>query len=110
MPPTTGPARRAWPCSPMRCAPGASATGPAVGTSLVLDGRPCEVVGVLPASFAFPLQSRAELWINGDRGVPRSFPFPGDITTVRDSHLLYVVGRLRHGVTRRLRPRPRCRR
>jgi putative ABC transport system permease protein len=73
---------------------------PAVGSSLVLDGRPCEVVGVLPASFAFPLQSRAELWVNGDRGVPRSFPFPGDITTVRDSHLLYVVGRLKPGVTR----------
>ncbi len=74
-------------------------TGPAVGTSLVLDGRPCEVVGVLPEAFEFPPVSRAELWINGDRGVPRSFPFPGDITTVRDSHLLYVVGRLRDGVT-----------
>ena len=72
---------------------------PAVGSSLVLDGRPCEVVGVLPASFAFPLQGRAELWVNGDRGVPRSFPFPGDITTVRDSHLLYVVGRLKADVT-----------
>ncbi len=70
----------------------------AVGAALVLDGRPCEVVGVLPADFTFPLQSRAEVWINGDRGVPRSFPFPGDITTVRDSHLLYVVGRLRPGV------------
>ncbi len=73
-------------------------TAPAIGAPLVLDGRPCEVVGVLPAGFEFPLQSRAELWINGDRGVPRSFPFPGDITAVRDSHLLYVVGRLRDGV------------
>ena len=71
---------------------------PAIGAALVLDGRPCDVVGVLPAGFEFPLQSRAELWINGDRGVPRSFPFPGDITAVRDSHLLYVVGRLREDV------------
>lgn len=74
-------------------------TGAVLGASLVLDGRPCDVVGVLPAGFSFPLMPRAELWINGDRGVPRSFPFPGDITTVRDSHLLYAVGRLRDGVT-----------
>ena len=81
----------------------------AVGAALVLDGRPCDVVGVLPADFTFPLLSRAEVWINGDRGVPRSFPFPGDITTVRDSHLLYVVGRLRRGRGPRHRRRRRCR-
>jgi len=72
--------------------------GAALGASLVLDGRPCDVVGVLPAGFTFPLLPRAELWINGDRGVPRSFPFPGDITTVRDSHILYAIARLRDGV------------
>lgn len=71
----------------------------AVGRPLVLDGRPCTVVGVLPASFRFPLQPRAELWVNGDRGVPRSFPFAGDGTTVRDAHLLFVVARLRPEVT-----------
>jgi putative ABC transport system permease protein len=73
-------------------------TAGVIGAPLVLDGRPCEVVGVLPERFEFPLQSRAEVWINGDRGIPRSFPFPGDITAVRDSHLLYVVARLRDGV------------
>ena len=72
---------------------------PALGATLVLDGRPCAVVGVLPASFAFPLHPTTEIWTNGDRGVPRAFPFPGDITTVRDSHLLFVVGRLRPGMT-----------
>ncbi len=66
-----------------------------VGRQLVLDGRPCAVVGVLPAAFQFPLQPRAEIWVNGDRGVPRSFPFAGDVTTVRDAHLLFVVARLR---------------
>ncbi|MGD9904391.1 MAG: ABC transporter permease [Vicinamibacterales bacterium] len=70
----------------------------AVGAALVLDGRPCDVVGVLPADFQFPLAPRAEAWINGDRGIPRSFPFPGDITAVRDSHILYAVARLRDGV------------
>jgi putative ABC transport system permease protein len=74
-------------------------SGASLGASLVLDDRPCTVVGVLPAEFEFPMLRRAELWINGDRGVPRSFPFPGDITAVRDSHLLHVIGRLRPGVT-----------
>lgn len=68
-----------------------------VGTSLILDGRPCLVVGLLPATFQFALLPRTEIWTNGDRGVPRSFPFPGDITTVRDAHLLFVVARLRPG-------------
>jgi putative ABC transport system permease protein len=71
----------------------------AVGQELVLDGRPCTVVGVLPTTFRFPLQPRAELWVNGDRGVPRSFPFEGDVTAVRDAHLLFVVARLRPEVS-----------
>ena len=74
-------------------------TSPALGATLVLDGRPCAVVGVLPASFSFPLQPATDIWTNGDRGVPRAFPFPGDVTTVRDSHLLFVLGRLRPGMT-----------
>ncbi len=73
--------------------------GDAVGTSIVVNDRPCTVVGVLPRTFAFPLMARAEIWINGDRGVPRSFPFGGDPTTVRDAHLLFVVARLAPGVS-----------
>ena len=38
--------------------------------------------------------------MTGDRGIPRSFPFAGDITAVRDSHIISVVGRLAPGVTR----------
>ncbi len=75
--------------------PGATA----LGHTLVLDGRPCSVVGVLPATFTFPLQPRAEIWVNGDRGVPRSFPFAGDVTAVRDAHVLFVVARLRPEVS-----------
>jgi putative ABC transport system permease protein len=32
-----------------------------VGRRIALDGSPCEVIGVMPATFAFP-KSRAELW------------------------------------------------
>ncbi len=71
----------------------------AIGAALVLDGRTCTVVGVLPPGFSFPLQASADVWINGDRGVPRSFAFDVDVTTVRDSHLLFVLGRLRAGIT-----------
>ncbi len=70
----------------------------ALGEALVLDGRACTVVGVLPAAFVFPLQAAAEVWTNGDRGVPRTSPFAGDVTAVRDAHLLFVLGRLRAGV------------
>lgn len=75
------------------------AASDAVGAPLVLDGRACTIVGVLPAAFIFPLQTAAEVWTNGDRGVPRTSPFPGDVTAVRDAHLLFVLGRLRPGVT-----------
>lgn len=71
----------------------------ALGRELHLDGQTRAIVGVLPAGFAFALMPEAELWISGERGIPRSFPFPGDITTVRDSHVLTVIGRLRVGVT-----------
>jgi putative ABC transport system permease protein len=66
----------------------------ALGQSLLLDGRPHIVVGVLPEHFRMPGLNAVEIWVNGDRGIPRSFPFPGDITTVRDSHILLAVGRL----------------
>jgi predicted permease len=74
----------------------------AVGDTLTLDGRPHTIVGVLPAGFSMPMLRDAEIWVASDRGIPRSFPFPGDITTVRDSHLLYVVGRLADGVSREM--------
>jgi putative ABC transport system permease protein len=73
----------------------------ALGGTLALDGRQYVIVGVMPGSFDSPLQSSAiDLWVTGDRGVPQTFPFGDDVTAVRDSHLLYVVGRLQSGVTR----------
>jgi putative ABC transport system permease protein len=70
----------------------------AIGQPLTLEGRGHTIVGVLPVTFTMPMLADAEIWLSSDRGIPRSFPFPGDITTVRDSHILYVVGRLRDGI------------
>ncbi len=74
-----------------------------LGRTLALDGRQHVIVGVMPAAFESPLQAGAiDLWVNGERGVPRTFPFGGDVTAVRDSHILYVVGRLAKGVSREI--------
>ncbi len=71
-----------------------------LGQTLVLNDVPHTIVGVLPASFTMPMSADAEVWMTGDRGIPRSFPFPGDITAVRDSHIITVLGRLAPGVSR----------
>ena len=54
----------------------------------------------MPASFESPLPRGIDVWLSGDRGVPRTFPFGGDLTAVRDSHIIFVVGRLAPGATR----------
>jgi putative ABC transport system permease protein len=72
----------------------------AVGKTMILNGMPHTIVGVLPRSFDMQMVAGGEVWMTGDRGVPRSFPFPGDLTTIRDSHIISVVGRLANGSTR----------
>ncbi len=72
----------------------------AIGQTIILNSVPHLIVGVLPPSFSMPMTSGVEVWITGDRGIPRSFPFPGDITAVRDSHIIAVIGRLNGGFTR----------
>jgi predicted permease len=62
----------------------------AVGKRITLDGVSCEIVGVMPASFDFPLG--AEVW------TPLRFT-AADLTTQRGAHYLTVVGRLRPGIT-----------
>ena len=44
-----------------------------------------------------PLQRGIDVWLSGDRGVPRTFPFGGDLTAVRDSHLIFVARPARAG-------------
>src|SRR5262245_39210758 len=61
-----------------------------VGRTIRLDGEAYEVVGILPAGFAYPQQS--ELW------TPFGFP-PDVLTTQRGAHYLDVIGRLKPGIT-----------
>ncbi len=75
----------------------------AMGETMILDGQPYTVVGILPSTFSMPAAATAlqtDLWVSGDRGVPRTFPFSADVATIRDSHLLTVIGRLAPGATR----------
>ena len=72
----------------------------AIGKTLILNGTTNTIIGVLPPDFSMAMVANPEVWITGDRGIPRSFPFPGDITTVRDAHIITVIGRLAPGATR----------
>ncbi len=72
----------------------------AIGKTMILNGTPHAIIGVLAPGFSMQMTRDAEVWITGDRGIPRSFPFPGDITAVRDSHIIAVIGRLAPGATR----------
>ncbi|MGE5835264.1 MAG: ADOP family duplicated permease [Acidobacteriota bacterium] len=61
-----------------------------VGKTIVLDGRPHDVIGVMPASFDFTADSEA-LWI--------PIAFTPEQRARRDEHYLDVYARLRPGVT-----------
>ena len=62
-----------------------------IGRTMALNGTPHEVVGVLPASFAFPLRGRPELWL------------PLRPTKMQEErgymHWMNALGRTRDGVT-----------
>lgn len=64
--------------------------------AITLDGRSFTVVGVMPASFEFPIQNDpVELWttIAGDASGTQP------VTGQRGAHFLSVIGRLKPGVT-----------
>jgi predicted permease len=68
-----------------------------LGTKLLLDRKPYLVIGVMPRSFEFPLQSgqlnRVELW------VPMSFE-PGELATGSAANWSYrMIGRLKPEVS-----------
>jgi putative ABC transport system permease protein len=62
---------------------------PIVGTRVVLDGEPYEVVGIAPPEFQFP--DGSEFW------APLALPPAG--AAVRDAHYLSLMGRLQEGRT-----------
>jgi predicted permease len=61
-----------------------------IGSTMTLDGVPRRIVGIMPASFEYPLGS--ELW------VPLRFSV-NDLTTQRGAHYLDVIGRRKSDVT-----------
>jgi putative ABC transport system permease protein len=63
----------------------------AIGRTITLDGRPYQVIGVMPRFFSFP--EGTEMWI--------PLPFTADDLnpTQRGAHYLSVVARLRPGIT-----------
>jgi putative ABC transport system permease protein len=63
----------------------------AVGRSITLNNQDYEVVGVMPAGFELPLNEDSEIW------TPLVFT-PEEIT-LRNSHYLKVLGRLRPGAS-----------
>jgi putative ABC transport system permease protein len=60
-----------------------------IGSSIVLDGRPHTIVGVLPKSF--PTVGHEEMYA--------PLVFPADLAGTRGSRFFQVVGRLKDGVT-----------
>jgi len=61
-----------------------------VGKTLVLDGRPTEVVGVMPRGFAYPARD-AQLWLPVRKG--------SGATQGRGNNNFFVIGRLKDGVS-----------
>jgi putative ABC transport system permease protein len=61
-----------------------------LGKDVRMNGRPYEVIGVMPASFDFTANSE-ELWV--------PIAFTPERKAMHDEHYLTVVGRLRDGVT-----------
>ena len=64
---------------------------PLVGRTIDVDGRPHEVLGIMPPGFDL-MDRRTEIWL--PLGVHPA------IRTMANSHILSVVGRLKGGVTR----------
>ena len=66
------------------------AAADAVGQTVSLDNQAHTIVGIMPASFAFPSRD-TQLW--------RPLRFSPALLSLRSNHLLYVVARLRDGVS-----------
>ncbi len=64
-----------------------------IGRTVQVNGQNSNIIGVMPASFAFPPGDldAPEIWI--------PFQLPPPDPTRRGSHFLYLIGRLKPGVT-----------
>src|SRR5688572_15924700 len=70
--------------------------GSLIGRAITVSDQQVEVVGIAPAGFRF--EGKVEIWLLGDRGLPR-FSSIGNLPANRDVHMLTAVGRLREDVS-----------
>jgi putative ABC transport system permease protein len=61
-----------------------------VGQRVQVDGRPHDIIGIMPAGFDL-MDNRTEIWL--------PIGVHPQIRRVRDNHILQVIGRLKEGVT-----------
>ncbi|MCA1615407.1 MAG: ABC transporter permease, partial [Acidobacteria bacterium] len=61
------------------------------GRSVILNGEPYSVIGIVPGSFRHPLDQEVEIWTTVQR-------FPG-YAAQRDARFLFGIGHLKPGVT-----------
>ena len=71
----------------------------AVGTTLVLNGEPHEIVGVLPAGFSLPREVLPTLGVVEDAEVFLPLPLAPAAATVRTAEDYNLLARLRPGVS-----------
>ncbi len=62
-----------------------------IGTTVVLDGAPYEIIGVMPAGFRFPNDAGVDLWV--------SLGFDEGELTTRAERMFQVIGRLAPGMS-----------
>ncbi len=68
-----------------------------INQSMVLDGKPYTIIGVMPQAFQFPIQNEpVELWTTV--AIDREGEDP--ITEERGAHYMNVIGRLKPGVSK----------
>jgi putative ABC transport system permease protein len=68
-----------------------------VNQSMVLDGKPYTIIGVMPQAFQFPIQNEpVELWTTV--AIDREGKDP--VTDERGAHYMNVIGRLKPGVSK----------
>jgi putative ABC transport system permease protein len=71
-----------------------------IGRSVMLDGKPYNVVGVMPAGFQFPIEPNPiEIWLTSAIDGEKSDPQDAAQDEQRGSHFINVIGRLKPKVS-----------
>ena len=70
-----------------------------IGRALTLDGKPFNVVGVMPAGFQFPIEAETvEIWVTSSIDGEKTDPKEQAQNEQRGSHFLQAVGRLKPNI------------